>query len=239
MELKVENLSKVYNKRKIVSEMSFSVSQGEIMGLLGPNGAGKTTSFYMAVGLVAPDEGKIFLGKREITSYPLYKRARMGIAYLPQEPSIFRELTVEENILCVLQQRSFSRRDQAIHLELLLEEFGLKELRENKGMSLSGGERRRVEIARAMGVNPQFMFLDEPFAGVDPLAVSDIQETIKSLKEKNIGILITDHNVRETLGIVDKAVIMNKGKILLEATPEEIIRDPVAKEFYLGKTFEN
>jgi lipopolysaccharide export system ATP-binding protein len=235
--LKAENLVKVYGGRKVVNQVSLSVSIGEIVGLLGPNGAGKTTSFYMMVGLVKPDGGDIFLGENSITLRPIHLRALDGIGYLPQEASIFRELTVEENIYCVLEQRKLRRSKRNQLLNDLINDFGLDHVRQSKGSELSGGERRRVEIARALALEPKFILLDEPFAGVDPLAVSDIQGIIKSLKERNIGVLITDHNVRETLGIVDRAYIMNNGELLESGTPEVIIKSDKAKKFYLGDQF--
>jgi len=232
-----EKLKKTYGKRTVVNGVSIGLNRGEVVGLLGPNGAGKTTTFYMMVGLVRPQVGLIQLYKDEVTGRPLQDRALMGIGYLPQEASVFRDLTVEENIQCVLQNRGLGRSQRKALLEELIEEFGLEKVQKSKGSSLSGGERRRVEIARALALNPNFVLLDEPFAGVDPIAVSDIQETIKQLKKKNIGVLITDHNVRETLGIVDRAYIMSNGELLVEGNSDEIINDPLAKKFYLGEDF--
>ena len=238
MILRAENLVKIYKHRKVVNDVSIQVSQGEIVGLLGPNGAGKTTSFYMIVGLIKPFSGKIFIDKREITTEPMYKRARLGVGYLAQEASVFRKLSVEDNILSVLQFTKLSKNDQQLKLESLLNEFGLKHIRKSKGISLSGGERRRTEIARALAVNPKFILLDEPFAGVDPIAVEDIQEVVSRLKEKNIGILITDHNVRETLSITDRAYLLFEGKILKSGNAEELVKDEQVRKVYLGKNFE-
>ena len=214
-----------------------SVETGEIVGLLGPNGAGKTTSFYMIIGLEKPDSGEVYLSDVRITKLPMYRRAELGISYLTQEASIFRKLTVEENILAILETTQLTREDQLKKLESLLEEFKITHVRERKGTELSGGERRRVEIARCLALEPQFILLDEPFAGVDPLAVADIQDIIRYLRERGMGILITDHNVRETLHIVDKAYILSEGKILLEGSADEIANSPVAKKFYLGESF--
>ncbi len=238
MILRAENLVKIYKHRKVVNDVSIQVSQGEIVGLLGPNGAGKTTSFYMIVGLIKPFSGKIFIDKREITTEPMYKRARLGVGYLAQEASVFRKLSVEDNILSVLQFTKLSKNDQQLKLESLLNEFGLKHIRKSKGISLSGGERRRTEIARALAVSPKFILLDEPFAGVDPIAVEDIQEVVSRLKEKNIGILITDHNVRETLSITDRAYLLFEGKILKSGNAEELVKDEQVRKVYLGKNFE-
>ncbi len=238
MILRAENLVKIYKHRKVVNDVSIQVSQGEIVGLLGPNGAGKTTSFYMIVGLIKPFSGKIYIDKREITTEPMYKRARLGVGYLAQEASVFRKLSVEDNILSVLQFTKLSKNDQQLKLESLLNEFGLKHIRKSKGISLSGGERRRTEIARALAVNPKFILLDEPFAGVDPIAVEDIQEVVSRLKEKNIGILITDHNVRETLSITDRAYLLFEGKILKSGNAEELVKDEQVRKVYLGKNFE-
>ena len=230
-------LNKTYNGRQVVKNVNIDVERGEVVGLLGPNGAGKTTSFYMMVGLVKADQGTINLDQENVTSQPLHVRARKGIGYLPQEASVFRELTVEENIVSVLEVRDLSDKDRQNALDNLISDFGLDHIRRSKGRELSGGERRRVEIARSLALDPKFVLLDEPFAGVDPLAVSDIQSIIKRLKQKNIGVLITDHNVRETLGIVDRAYIMSSGELLVSGTPEEIINNEVARKFYLGEEF--
>lgn len=230
-------LSKTYSGRTVVKGISLEVSPGEVVGLLGPNGAGKTTSFYMMVGLVQADSGKIYLGDKELTGSTLSERAKMGIGYLPQEASVFRDLTVEENIYAVCELREISKRKKEGILEDLIIDFGLSHIRKSKGRALSGGERRRVEIARTLALNPQYVLLDEPFAGVDPLAVSDIQSVIKGLKKRGIGVLITDHNVRETLGVVERAYIMNEGQILIEGAPDEIINSDIAKKFYLGEEF--
>ena len=232
-----KGLIKAYSGRKVVNNVSLGLTQGQIVGLLGPNGAGKTTSFYMMVGLVRADEGEIVLNGIDITKEPIHQRALRGIGYLPQEASVFRELTVRENIFCVLENLGFSKSEKEQRLEKLIEEFGLGHITNSKGAALSGGERRRVEIARALALNPKFILLDEPFAGVDPLAVSDIQNVIRDLKQKNIGVLITDHNVRETLGIVDEAYIMNNGELLVNGTPEEILNSEKARKFYLGSHF--
>lgn len=231
------DLKKTYNGRQVVKNVSIDVERGEIVGLLGPNGAGKTTSFYMMVGLVKADEGQINLMNENVTRDPLHVRAKKGIGYLPQEASVFRELTVEENIFSVLEIRDLSDKERQNSLDNLVRDFGLDHIRKSKGRELSGGERRRVEIARALALDPKFVLLDEPFAGVDPLAVSDIQSIIKRLKAKNIGVLITDHNVRETLGIVDRAYIMSAGELLVSGTPDEIINNEVARKFYLGEEF--
>lgn len=230
-------LKKTYNGRQVVKNVSLDVDRGEVVGLLGPNGAGKTTSFYMMVGLVKTDNGRIFLDEENITDDPLHIRAKKGIGYLPQEASVFRELTVEENIFSVLEVRDISSKEKENALENLITDFGLSHIRKSKGRELSGGERRRVEIARSLALDPKFVLLDEPFAGVDPLAVSDIQQIIKRLKHRNIGVLITDHNVRETLGIVDRAYIMSQGELLVSGTPEEIINNEIARKFYLGEEF--
>lgn len=229
---------KRYKKRTVVNHVSVSVSQGEIVGLLGPNGAGKTTSFYMIVGLIKCDEGDVFLDDKRITELPMYKRAQHGIGYLPQEASVFRKLTVEENIRSVMEMTKMTKAEQDSKLEELLNEFNLHHVRQNKGEVLSGGERRRTEIARALAVNPKFILLDEPFAGVDPIAVEDIQTIIFRLKKKNIGILITDHNVNETLSITDKAYLLFEGKILRSGVAEELASDPEVRRLYLGKHFE-
>lgn len=236
-ELRVDRISKTYKRRQVVREVSFGVHSGEVLGLLGPNGAGKTTCFYMVVGLVKPDEGHIFLDDTEVGQLPIYKRSRVGISYLPQEPSIFRKLTTEENIRVALEAQGgvASRRNE--RLEQLLAEFKLEKIRESEGMALSGGERRRVEIARALAGNPKFLLLDEPFAGIDPIAVADIQGIIRELKAKGIGILITDHNVRETLGICDRAYILKDGQIQVQGTADEIANNELAKKFYLGENF--
>jgi lipopolysaccharide export system ATP-binding protein len=231
------DLKKAYNGRQVVKNVSIDVERGEVVGLLGPNGAGKTTSFYMMVGLVKADEGYINLDNENVTRLPLHVRARKGIGYLPQEASVFRELTVEENIFSVLEIRDIPDREKQNALDNLIRDFGLDHIRKSKGRELSGGERRRVEIARSLALDPKFVLLDEPFAGVDPLAVSDIQQIIKRLKQKNIGVLITDHNVRETLGIVDRAYIMSRGELLVSGTPDEIINNEIARKFYLGEEF--
>ena len=235
--LEATNLQKVYGGRAVVKDVGLRVEQGEIVGLLGPNGAGKTTSFYMIVGLIKTDKGFIQLSGEDITSFPIHKRALRGVGYLPQEASVFRDLTVEENIFSVLENRALPRAKKKNLLNSLIKDFGLGNIRTSKGAALSGGERRRVEIARTLALEPKFVLLDEPFAGVDPLAVSDIQNIIMSLKERNIGVLITDHNVRETLGIVDRAYIMNSGELLVRGTPEEIISNEKARKFYLGDEF--
>ena len=222
----------------MVNHVSFDVKQGEIVGLLGPNGAGKTTSFYQVVGLIRPDEGKVFLDDRDITALPMYKRAKMGIGYLPQEPSIFRKLTVEDNIAAVLEMTSLSKQEQKDRQESLLNEFRLQHVRKNNGDVLSGGERRRTEIARALSVDPKFILLDEPFAGIDPIAVEDIQSIVAKLKHKNIGILITDHNVTETLSICDRAYLLIEGKIYKHGTAEELADDEEVRRLYLGRNFE-
>jgi lipopolysaccharide export system ATP-binding protein len=231
------DLKKVYGPRTVVQNVSIDVKRGEVVGLLGPNGAGKTTSFYMMVGLIKADFGKIFLMDEDVTSLPLHERAHKGIGYLPQEASVFRELSVEENIYAVLELRNMAKVEKLNMLELLIQDFGLNHIRKSKGRALSGGERRRVEIARTLALEPKFVLLDEPFAGVDPLAVHDIQSVIRSLKERNIGVLITDHNVRETLGIVDRAYIMSSGELLVSGTPDEIVQSETARKFYLGEEF--
>ncbi len=238
MKLRSENLVKQYRKRKVVNKVSIEVEQGEIVGLLGPNGAGKTTTFYMVVGLVKPDAGKVFLDDVDITSKAMYQRARKGIGYLPQEASVFRNLTVEDNIRAVLELTSLPKAEQREQLETLIDEFGLEKVRRNMGNVLSGGERRRTEIARALAVNPKFILLDEPFAGVDPIAVEDIQEIVKKLKSKNIGVLITDHNVHETLTITDRAYLLFEGEILMSGTADELAKDERVRSVYLGKNFE-
>ncbi len=238
MKLRADNLVKIYKQRKVVNDVSIEVSQGEIVGLLGPNGAGKTTSFYMIVGLIKPYAGKIFLDNKELTKEPMYRRARYGVGYLAQEASIFRKMTVEDNLLSVLQFTKLSKKEQQNKLESLLDEFGLIHIRKSMGISLSGGERRRTEIARALAVDPKFILLDEPFAGVDPIAVEDIQAVVSRLKERNIGILITDHNVRETLSITDRAYLLFEGKILKSGTAAELVGDEQVRKVYLGKNFE-
>jgi lipopolysaccharide export system ATP-binding protein len=238
MNLKALNIEKAYKGRKVVKGISLEVSQGEIVGLLGPNGAGKTTSFYMIVGLIKPNNGNIFLDDKEITKFPMYRRAQQGIGYLAQEASVFRKLSVEENILSVLQMTDMSKTSQKEKMESLLEEFGLNHIRKNRGDLLSGGERRRTEIARALATDPKFVLLDEPFAGVDPVAVEDIQKIVAHLKKKNIGILITDHNVQETLAITDKTYLMFEGSILKAGTPEELAEDEIVRKVYLGQNFE-
>ena len=235
--LRTENLVKRYGKRTVVTNVSFNVKQGEIVGLLGPNGAGKTTSFYMTTGLVIPNGGRIFLDDKEITKYPVYKRARAGIGYLAQEASVFRKMTVEDNIASVLELTGKPLDYQKDKLESLIAEFRLQKVRKNLGDRLSGGERRRTEIARCLAIDPKFIMLDEPFAGVDPIAVEDIQYIVWKLKDKNIGILITDHNVRETLEVVDRAYLMFQGRILVEGPSEFLINDKKAKEVYLGESF--
>lgn len=237
MILRAENLVKQYRKRKVVDNVSIEVNQGEIVGLLGPNGAGKTTTFYMVVGLIKPDEGQVFLDQVDITRYPMYKRAKNGIGYLPQEASVFRTLTVEDNILAVLEMTKLSKAEQKEKLELLLDEFGLNKVRKNEGRLLSGGERRRTEIARALAADPKFILLDEPFAGVDPIAVEDIQMIVRKLVEKNIGVLITDHNVHETLSITNRAYLLFEGKILKAGTAQELASDEMVRKVYLGQNF--
>lgn len=238
MILRAENLVKRYRSRTVVQDVSVEVRQGEIVGLLGPNGAGKTTSFYMIVGLITPNEGQIFLDSEEITSLPMYKRAQKGIGYLAQEASVFRKLSVEDNIRAILQTTGLSKSDQRRKLESLIEEFHLGHVRKNRGDLLSGGERRRTEISRALAVNPKFILLDEPFAGVDPIAVEDIQSIVLDLKRRNIGILITDHNVQETLSITDRTYLLFEGKILKSGTAEELAADPQVRKVYLGEKFE-
>lgn len=235
--LRTENLVKRYGKRTVANHVSIDVSQGEIVGLLGPNGAGKTTTFYMTTGLITPNEGKIFLDNQDITGYPVYRRAQLGIGYLAQEPSVFRKLSVENNIRAVLEMTPTSREYQKEKLESLIAEFRLQKVRKNLGDQLSGGERRRTEIARCLAINPKFIMLDEPFAGVDPIAVADIQEIVYKLKSKNIGILITDHNAQETLRITDRAYLLFEGKILFQGTSEQLAENPVVREKYLGRDF--
>lgn len=233
-----KNLVKRYKGRTVVNQVSVSVKQGEIVGLLGPNGAGKTTSFYMVVGLIKPDEGTVYLNEEDITKLPMYKRAQMGIGYLPQEASVFRKLSVEDNIMAVLEMTKLNAEERAAKLESLLDEFNLHHVRKNNGDSLSGGERRRTEIARALAVDPKFILLDEPFSGVDPIAVEDIQSVVAKLKYKNIGILITDHNVNETLSICDRAYLLIEGKIFKHGTAEELAEDDQVRRLYLGTNFE-
>lgn len=235
--LEAQNLCKSYRDRQVVSEVSLHANDHEVVGLLGPNGAGKTTCFYMITGLVPCDEGQIFLNTQDITRLSMSRRARRGIGYLPQEPSVFRRLTVEENVLGVLEQLSLSKEERAERLELLLEEFSIAEIRDSRGFSLSGGERRRVEIARALAMDPAFILLDEPFAGVDPLHVADIKSIIQQLRERGIGIIITDHNVRETLSICRRAYILSEGSIIAEGEPHKILEDPQVRETYLGEEF--
>jgi lipopolysaccharide export system ATP-binding protein len=238
MMLRAEHLVKIYKGRRVVNDVSVQVQQGEIVGLLGPNGAGKTTSFYMIVGLIQPNQGQIFLEDQEITSLPMYKRAKLGIGYLAQEASVFRKLSVEENILAVLEMTTLPKALQREKMESLLEEFSLTHVRKNLGMVLSGGERRRTEIARALAVDPKFVLLDEPFAGVDPIAVEEIQTIVAKLKTKNIGILITDHNVNETLSITDRTYLMFEGRLLKAGTAEELAADEQVRRVYLGSQFE-
>ncbi|MBU47009.1 MAG: LPS export ABC transporter ATP-binding protein [Flavobacteriales bacterium] len=238
MILRADNIVKYYGKRAVVNGVSVEVKQGEIVGLLGPNGAGKTTSFYMMVGLVKADAGNVYLDNIDITKLPMYKRAQMGVGYLAQEASVFRTMSVEDNLLSVLEMGDLSKEDQHERCESLLDEFGLQAVRKNKGGLLSGGERRRTEIARALATNPKFILLDEPFAGVDPIAVEDIQQIVATLKDKNIGILITDHNVHETLDITDRAYLLFEGKILKQGIAEELASDEQVRKVYLGKNFE-
>jgi lipopolysaccharide export system ATP-binding protein len=236
--LSTEEIGKSYRGRRVVNGVSLSVSRGEVVGLLGPNGAGKTTSFYMIVGLIPPDTGRVMIGDDDITDVPMYLRARnYGISYLPQEASVFRKLSVEENILAVLETQASTWQERRVKLETLLDQLGLAHLRGNKGYALSGGERRRVEIARALCIDPTFILLDEPFSGIDPIAVLDLQKIIFSLKERGIGVLITDHNVRETLSVTDRAYIINEGRIFRTGTPEQLGNDPEVKRVYLGESF--
>lgn len=235
--LKSENLKKIYKKRTVVDNVSVNVQQGEVVGLLGPNGAGKTTTFYMIVGMIKPNGGEVYLNSKEITDEPMYIRAKMGVGYLPQEASIFRKLTVEDNILAILQMLDISKTERKEKLEKLIEELGLNHVRKNIGYQLSGGERRRCEIARALANDPDFILLDEPFAGVDPIAVEDIMQIVANLRHKGIGILITDHNVHETLSIVDRAYILISGKIFKEGTAQFLAEDPEVKKLYLGEKF--
>lgn len=237
MKLSTDNLVKIYKGRKVVNGVSVEVKQGEIVGLLGPNGAGKTTSFYQIVGFIQPDGGKVYLDAQDITNVPMYKRAELGIGYLPQEVSVFRKLTVEDNLKAILEMSKLSKAEQSERLETLLDEFGLQHVRKNLGEVLSGGEKRRIEIARCLTVDPKFILLDEPFAGVDPIAVEDIQQIVSKLKSKNIGILITDHNVQETLHIVDRAYLLFEGSILKTGTAEELAADEQVRKVYLGQNF--
>ena len=238
MILKANNLIKSYSGKSVVNDISLNLKQGEIVGLLGPNGAGKTTSFYMIVGLVKPNSGSIYLDDKEITTFPMYKRAQNGIGYLAQESSVFRKMSVEDNIHSVLEMTNMSKNEQIEKVESLLEEFGLQAIRKSRGDLLSGGERRRTEIARALATNPSFILLDEPFAGVDPLAVEDIQKIVRELTKKNIGILVTDHNVQETLAITDRTYLMFEGSILKDGKPEELANDELVRKVYLGQNFE-
>lgn len=238
MRLRAENLVKQYKKRRVVNDMSLEVEQGEIVGLLGPNGAGKTTTFYMTVGLVTPDEGEVYLDDEKITGLAMYQRAQKGVGYLPQEASVFRDLSVEDNILAVLELTNKSKEEQIEKTESLISEFGLEKVRKNLGKVLSGGERRRCEIARALAVDPKFILLDEPFAGVDPIAVEDIQQIVQKLVDRNIGVLITDHNVHETLSIVDRAYLLFEGRLLKKGTAEELAANEMVRNVYLGKNFE-
>ena len=237
MVLRTDNLVKKYGKRTVANHVSIDVTQGEIVGLLGPNGAGKTTTFYMTVGLIEPNEGQIFLNDLNITKYPVYKRAQNGIGYLAQEASVFRKMSVEDNIRSVLQMTDMTKEEQRDKLESLIEEFRLQKVRKNLGDQLSGGERRRTEIARCLAINPKFIMLDEPFAGVDPIAVEDIQSIVYKLKDKNIGTLITDHNAQETLRITDRAYLLFEGRILFQGTSEELAENPIVREKYLGREF--
>jgi len=238
MILRAENITKKYRKRTVVKEVSFDVRQGEIVGLLGPNGAGKTTSFYMIVGLIQPLKGKIFMDNEDITNLPVYKRAKKGIGYLAQEASVFRKLSIEDNLKAVLEMTDYSKEYQQQKVESLLNEFGLQHIRKSKGIQLSGGERRRTEIARALAIDPKFILLDEPFAGVDPIAVEDIQQIVVTLKEKNIGVLITDHNVHETLSITDRSYLLFEGSIMKAGSAEELANDEDVRRVYLGQNFE-
>ena len=238
MILKANNLIKSYSGKSVVNDVSLNLKQGEIVGLLGPNGAGKTTSFYMIVGLIKPNSGSIYLDDKEITSFPMYKRAQNGIGYLAQESSVFRKMSVEDNIHSVLEMTNLSKKEQIKKVESLLDEFGLQAIRKSRGDLLSGGERRRTEMARALATNPSFILLDEPFAGVDPLAVEDIQKIVRDLTKRNIGILITDHNVQETLAITDRTYLMFEGSILKDGKPEELANDELVRKVYLGQNFE-
>ncbi|MBU8869447.1 MAG: LPS export ABC transporter ATP-binding protein [Gemmatimonadales bacterium] len=235
--LVTKKLSKVYRKRAVVDDVDLEISQGEIVGLLGPNGAGKTTSFYMIVGFISPDGGKVFLDGKDISGLPMYKRARLGIGYLPQESSIFRKLSVQENVMAILQSVKMSRTERKERMEELMELMGVTHIRNSKGYELSGGERRRVEIARSLATRPKFMLLDEPFAGIDPIAVADLQTVVSQLKDHGLGVLITDHNVRETLTITDRAYILYEGKIEMSGTPEQVVSSDKARSIYLGEKF--
>jgi len=238
MKLRTDNIHKTYKGRKVVNGVSIEVNQGEIVGLLGPNGAGKTTSFYMIVGLISPNEGHVYLDDQDITDAAMYKRAQLGIGYLPQEVSVFRKMSVEDNVMSVLEMTKLDKEQRKERLETLLDEFGLNHVRKNLGQSLSGGEKRRTEIARALATDPKFILLDEPFAGVDPIAVEDIQRIVWKLKSKNIGVLITDHNVQETLSITDRTYLLFEGSILRAGTAEELAADPMVRKVYLGSQFE-
>jgi lipopolysaccharide export system ATP-binding protein len=237
LKLETSELSKTYRGRRVVDDVTISVEQGQVVGLLGPNGAGKTTSFYMIVGLITPDSGRVSVGERDITDLPMYQRARLGISYLPQEPSVFRKLTVEQNLLAILETLSMRRHDRMERMNLLIDQLGLQRVRNNKGYALSGGERRRVEIARSLVTNPSFLMLDEPFSGIDPIQVLELQKIIGDLKRSGIGILITDHNVRETLAVTDRAYIINNGRIFRAGTPEALGQDPDVRRVYLGESF--
>jgi lipopolysaccharide export system ATP-binding protein len=234
--IRTEGLVKIYGRRRVVDGISLEINRGEVVGLLGPNGAGKTTTFYMIIGLIKPNAGKVYFGEKDITKWPMFKRALLGIGYLAQEPSIFRRLTVEENLLLVLEARGVKNKKEVV--DQLLEEFSLTHIRKTRGQDLSGGERRRVEVARAMAGNPQFILLDEPFTGVDPIAVEELKRIINVLKSKNLGILLTDHNVRDTLSITDRSYIIYQGKILTEGPADKLTKDPLARKFYLGERFE-
>ena len=235
--LQTRDLSKTYRGRRVVDDVSISLQQGQVVGLLGPNGAGKTTSFYMIVGLISPDSGRVLLDETDITELPMYERARNGISYLPQEPSVFRKLSVEQNLMAILETQALGSRERKERMDQLVEQLGLQRVRHNKGYALSGGERRRVEIARSLVINPSFLLLDEPFSGIDPIQVLELQRIIGDLKRSGIGILITDHNVRETLAVTDRAYIINNGKIFRSGTPEALGRDPDVKRVYLGESF--
>lgn len=238
MKLQAKNIEKTYKNRTVVKGISFEVNQGEVVGLLGPNGAGKTTSFYMVVGLINPDKGNVYLGEKDITKLAMYKRAKLGIGYLPQEASVFRDLSVEDNIMAILEFTSLNKSEQKVRLEELLSEFGLQHVRKSKGSVLSGGERRRTEIARGLATSPKFILLDEPFAGIDPIAVEDIQKIIVKLKRKDIGVLITDHNVQETLSITDRAYLLFEGNIIKTGSAEDLAADEQVRRVYLGENFE-
>ncbi len=235
--LRAEHLMKQYGKRTVVNDVSFEMTQGEIVGLLGPNGAGKTTSFYMTVGMIKPDGGKIFIGETDATGYPMYKRARLGIGYLSQEPSVFRKLTVRNNLMAILETLKLNKAERVAKCDGLLDEFGLRKVEHSKAYTLSGGERRRTEIARALTTDPKFLLLDEPFAGIDPIAVQDIQTIVRDLKHRGIGVLITDHNVRETMAICDRVYLLYTGSILLSGTTQELADNPEARKLYLGEKF--